>query len=64
MKIDGESVSRLDGIDVQKLKSFASQAPFGLGRETLIDERVRKALEIKAERISLVQHSSDDGSER
>jgi len=40
-------------VDTEKIFMLSNPAPFGKGSETVFDENVRKALEIKAERIEL-----------
>jgi hypothetical protein len=42
-------------IDIEKIIELASPAPFGKGSETIYDENIRKAFEIKADRIKISQ---------
>ena len=45
-------------VDTEKICELANPAPFGKGSETVYDEEVRKALEIKADRIEIRQKNS------
>ncbi len=45
-------------VDIEKICELANPAPFGKGSETVYDEEVRKALEIKADRIEITQKNS------
>lgn len=40
--------------DVRKLSRFASQAPYGQGTETIIDQNVRETLEVDAKQVRLL----------
>jgi len=42
-------------VDTEKIINLATPAHFGKGTETVYDEEVRKALEIKADRIEITQ---------
>ena len=45
-------------VDIEKICELANPAPFGKGSQTVYDENIRKALEIKAERISIESDNS------
>ncbi|KAJ3290402.1 hypothetical protein HK104_006803 [Borealophlyctis nickersoniae] len=61
IKVDGVDCGTVGNVNVEKLKSLASPSPFGRGAETVVDETVRKGLEIKADRIKIRSpHSSSN----
>ena len=47
-------------VDVDLLRTLATPAPFGKGSENIVDDTVRKALEIEASRIALTTTSKFD----
>ena len=47
-------------LDVDLIRTLASPAPFGKGAETVVDETVRKAFEIKADRINVQNNKHFD----
>ena len=51
--IDNKNMGTLDSLKVQDIKALAQPSPFGLGDKTVYDENVRKASEVKADRIKL-----------
>eukprot|EP01132_Coremiostelium_polycephalum_P008079 gene8079-9940_t len=51
IKVDGECCGTMFDIDIEKLISKASPAPFGKGNQTVFDESVRKGLQIEGQRI-------------
>jgi hypothetical protein len=55
IKINGEEYGSFwKGLDIEKVKCHATPAPFGLNQETIIDENVRKALEIPGSSIEIM----------
>ncbi len=46
-------------VDIEKICELANPAPFGKGSETVYDEEVRKALEIKADRIKIIKKENN-----
>ena len=51
--IDGKDMGTLDNLKVDEIKALAEPSPFGSGNKTVYDENVRKASEIKGNRIKL-----------
>jgi len=62
--VDGVSVGTVGALDLEALKKFASPAPFGRGSENVVDEKVRRALEIKADRITFLKETDRWTQER
>jgi len=52
--VDQEDMGLLTDLNLGRLLAKATPAPFGKGEETVLDESVRKAMEIAGHRISLV----------
>jgi hypothetical protein len=53
--VDGKVISDLNKkvVNVNLIRELGQVAPFGLGPETVVDETVRKAIEIPADRITI-----------
>ena len=51
--IDGKDMGTLGNLKVEEIKALAEPSPFGMGTKTVYDENVRKATEIKGNRINL-----------
>ena len=51
--IDSKDMGTLDNLKIQDIMTLAQPSSFGLGDKTVYDENVRKANEIKADRIKL-----------
>lgn len=47
-------------VDTEKILNFSNPAPFGKGSETVFDENIRKALEVKGERIDIDYNKNID----
>ena len=53
MFVDGENMGPIENLDVDALIAKSVISPFGLGTETGVDENIRKAREISADRITI-----------
>lgn len=49
--VDKEDLGDVFGLDVPKLVTFATPAPFGKGEETIYDTSIRNGLQISADRL-------------